>query len=431
MPDPGVREAMVVQYTFFALALEAPNGEAVPTAEARLLEQVGLAVRHLREWLGVRVSDDDSPESLNRPKNPRVLDWPIHKTGLLEDENSRRIGYVRARGHSDTLILQLVLGRHGPGGEDTWDELRAALWSPLEGDPSHLGQTVCLGGIVSREDATTQLATSALAPDRPGQLRQCTLPCGLLMEHSAVPERLVLFYADQVEEKRAENFLHYVLPLLSLYAHKVAREYWDYANNLWPRLDNSGRTLARALSSAAQPESDLVKLEGQLKQVAAAYATFSRELNLFEDRRQSVGINVRNFDEILARNDLPLAGPLSARKAALHRWLARMDVDEGYYRATVRRAEMTLHGLQVQAEVGRAQATEAEAREESRRNLWLAMVGVALAVGQIVDQDAADWVADWSGITLGLTLTRTVAILIAMLLVLGGRWILGRRKGVS
>jgi hypothetical protein len=196
-------------------------------------------------------------------------------------------------------------------------------------------------------------------------------------------------------------------------------------------LDNSGRTLARALSSAAQPESDLVKLEGQLKQVAAAYATFSRELNLFEDRRQSVGINVRNFDEILARNDLPLAGPLSARKAALHRWLARMDVDEGYYRATVRRAEMTLHGLQVQAEVGRAQATEAEAREESRRNLWLAMVGVALAVGQIVDQDAADWVADWSGITLGLTLTRTVAILIAMLLVLGGRWILGRRKGVS
>lgn len=424
--DTPLREAMLIQYAFFALAMESPDGELVPTPEASLLEAVRSAVRRVRGWLGLPPDPGDFPADLGQPKDARLLTWIVYVSGLLEDAERQRVGFVQARGHSDTLIVEAGYGRRGPAIEGTWDELRTALWSPPADEPACLGQTLCFGGIVLGAEEMTRQATQAIAPREPGELRRCELPYGWLFDHPQVSDCLALFYPDEAAEKRAEAFFHFVLPLLAMYAHKVAREYWDYERTLWPRLDAAERALAQALTATAQPQSDLLMLEEQLQKVASSYAAFSNDLSVFEGWRQSVAINVRNFGEALARHELPTAGPLAAYQAALQRWLGRMEADEGYYQAVVRRAEMTLRGLQVQAEVKRAQAAEAEARAESRTNLWLALVGVALAVGQIVDQDAADWVQGWSGICLGVTMTRALAIILALMLVLTGRWVWDR-----
>jgi hypothetical protein len=419
---------MLIQYAFFALAMESPAGELVPTPEAWLLETVRSALRRVRGWLGLPSDPGDFPADLAQPKDARVLTWTVYASGRLEDTDRQRVGFVQARGHSDTLIVETGYGRRGPATDGAWDGLRIALWSP-PAVPACLGQTLCYGGIVPGVEEMTRQATQALASREPGELRQCELPYGWLFDHPQVSDVLALFYPDEAAEKRAEIFFHFALPLLAMYAHKVAREYWDYERGLRPGLDAAERALAQALTAAAQPQSDLLVLEGQLQGVASAYAVFSNDLSTFEGRRQSVAINVRNFGEALARHELPTAGPLAARQAALQRWLGRMEADEGYHQAVVRRAEMTLRGLQVQAEVKRAQAAEAEARAEQRTNLWLAAVGITLAVGQIVDQDAADWLACWTGVNFGLTLTRALGITLALLLAAGGYWLFNNLFG--
>jgi len=420
-----VREPMLVQYAFFALAQESAAGELVPTPEERLRETVRRAVQHVRAWLGLPEAGE-LPIALHPPKDARLRIWSVYPSGLLEDEAGHRVGFVDARGHGDTLMLEIGYGHHGPAGDAPWDELRAALWSPPANDPAYLGQALCYGGIVA-EEADRQ-AMAALAPTEPGELRRCELPYGWLYDHPQAPpgwladfqqpELLALFYPDEEAEKRAGAFFHGAMPLLSLYAHQAAREYWDYERRLRPRLDESERSLARSLAAMAPPASDLGVLEEQLHAIATAYAFFGNHLSGFEGRRQSVAICIQNFDETLKRSELPIAGPLAARQAALQRWLGRLEADGSYYRALVRRAEITLRGLQAAAEVKRAQAAEAEARAESRTNLWLALVGVALAVGQVVDQDAADWVQGWSGLHLGLTLTRALFMTVALALTL-------------
>ena len=164
---------------------------------------------------------------------------------------------------------------------------------------------------------------------------------------------MALFYPDEEAEKQAQAFFHTAMPLLSLYAHQAAREYWDYERGLWPQLDESERTLARSLTAAAPSTSDLQVLEERVDAIATAYASFGNHLRGFEGRRQSVAISVGNFGEALKRHGLPVAGPLAARQAASQRWLGRMEADAGYYRALVRRAEITLRGLQAAAEIRR------------------------------------------------------------------------------
>jgi len=71
----------------------------------------------------------------------------------------------------------------------------------------------------------------------------------------------------------------------------------------------------------------------------------------------------------------------------------------------------------------RARFAAAEARAERRTNLWLALVGVALAVGQIVDQDVADWLAEWSDLPPSVTLARALSMAVALALTLTLRWL--------
>lgn len=431
-PAAPLREAMLVQYVFFALAQESAAGELVHMPEAQLQAIVRQTVEQVRAWLGLPGAGE-LPITLHPPEGARVRIWPIYATGSLKNEAKRRVGFADARGHGDTLILQIGYGCRGPATNSAWDELRAACWSPPADGPAYLGQTLCYGGIVAETEEADRQAMTALDPKEPGELRRCELPYGWLYDHPQVPpgwladfrqpESLALFYPDEEAEKRAEAFFHGAMPLLSLYAHQAAREYWDYERRLRPRLDESERTLARSLVAAAPSTSDLQVLEGRLHAIATAYASFGNHLSGFEGRRQSVAICVQNFDEALKRSELPMAGPLAARQAALQRWLGRLEADEGYYRALVRHAEITLRGLQAAAEIRRAQAAEEEARAESRTNLWLALVAVTLAVGQIVSQDAADWVESWSGLRLGLTITRALFMTLALTLVLAGRWV--------
>lgn len=408
-PTAPLREAMLVQYVFFALAQESAAGEVMHMPEAHLRTIVRQAVEQVQVWLGLPVQAGDMQIQPHPPEGSRVRIWSVYHSELLKDEAGHRGGFVDGRGHGDTLILEIGYGRRGPAGDAPWDELRAALWSPPADDPAYLGQALCYGGIVPEAGEADRQAMAALDPEAPGELRRCELPYGWLYDHPQAPpgwladfrqpEALVLFYPDEGAEKRAEAFFHSAMPLLSLYAHQAAREYWDYERRLRPQLDESERTLARSLVAAAPSTSDLQVLEERLHAIATAYASFGNHLSGFEGRRQSVAIGVQNFDEALKRSELPMAGPLVARQAALQRWLGRLEADEGYYRALVRRAEITLRGLQAAAEIRRAQAAEEEAHAESRTNLWLAFIGFALGAGELITEKSATAFLAWLGLT--------------------------------
>ena len=402
-----LREAALVQYVFFALAQETAAGQIMRMPEARLGDLVRQTVEHVRAWLRLPTQAEDPQIHTHPPEGARVRIWSVYHSELLKDEAGRRVGFVDARGHGDTLILEIGYGCHGPAEDEPWDKLRAALWSPPADDPAYLGQALCYGGIIAEEEAAARQAMAALAPTEPGELRRCELPYGWLYDHPQAPpgwladflqpEALALFYPDEEAEKKAGAFFHTAMPLLSMYAHQAAREYWDYERGLRPRLDESERTLVRSLAATAVPASDLEALEKRLHAIATAYASFGNHLSGFEGRRLSVKISVSNFSETLKRHELPVAGPLAARQAALQRWLGRLEADEGYYRALVRRAEITLRGLQAAAEIKRAQAAEAEARAESRTNLWLAFIGFALGAGELITADTATSFLSWLG----------------------------------
>jgi len=116
--------------------------------------------------------------------------------------------------------------------------------------------------------------------------------------------------------------------------------------------------------------------------------------------QQIVAINLANLQQIFTRYNLPRQGVLAAWLTAAERDMGQLEADSGFYTARTRQAQIALTTLQVRAEIWRAQIEKEENRLAERRNLILGLVsavGVILALGEVIDNNATEAFLRWLG----------------------------------
>lgn len=294
----------------------------------------------------------------------------------------------------DAVTCHLGYGRSGAADAQTWTRLDAGVWlapEPLRDSPFYLGQTVCYAGrAASAADGRRQ--AEQLLPGAGGDLRLASLPWGgWLYDRVGLPDRLALFYPDDdASEQAAGRFLNQVLPDLAVLAHKVSHQYsHTYWQRLRPQLAQEEQALSQVLLRGRALAQNLTGLEGQLEAIAAAYGLYAAGLGQFAQAMQGVRVNATNLEEEMGRLGLPATGALLAWRQGAAVAVAQMQADKAFYEATVQEAEVTLRTLQIQVDLQRGQIEAEENRLAERRNWWLAVIGILLALGEYVDRELA------------------------------------------
>ncbi len=392
--QPVVREAMAHHYLFLALSLE--NAAAIEKLPASvwLAWQQG-ALEHQQGWLG---TDGIIPAAAPLPDTdtgPRQqLYPPDQQPARWQRGADEYAAFAFAQAAGDAVTIHLGYGRSGAADAATWARLEAGVWSApqlLRDASFYLGQTVCYAGRAASA-ADGQRQAEQLLPGVGGDLRLASLPWGgWLFDRVGLPERLALFYPDDDgAEQTAGRFLNQVLPELSLLAHKVSHQYSRaYWQRLRPQLAQEEQALSQVLLRGRALAQDLTGLEGQLQAIAAAYGRYAAGLGQFAQTMQGVRVNAANLEEEVGRRGLPEAGALRAWRQGAAGAVAQMQADKAFYEATVQEAEVTLRTLQIQVDLLRGQIEAEENRLAERRNGWLAVIGILLALGEYVDRELA------------------------------------------
>jgi hypothetical protein len=290
----------------------------------------------------------------------------------------------------NALIFQLAYNQQRQANKTTWNYMQVGLWEPPIQQPFYLGMTTCYGGRVPSEEEAYRQAEQVLRstnPDRVVALRLSKLPFGgWLFDRPGLPNILALFYPDDDDhEAHASDFFNYVLPDLALYLHKVDHQYQrGYEDALRVKLEETEHSVATAIVHAGGLGPSLDQLESQLKEIAEAYGEFAKVLGSFERLQATVNINAANLQELFVKHALPEGGPLAAWRAVVARAVEQLQADERFYRATANETLGSLEALQIQTAIKRGQLEEQEVHLGNRRNLILTVIGLILALGQLL-----------------------------------------------
>lgn len=393
-PPPVLREAMTHQYLFLALSLEDAAGAQKLPASVWQAWQQG-ALEHQQTWLGTGGTTPAAGQLPDVETGRQQLYPPDQQLARWQRGAEEYAAFAFAQAVGDAVTLHLGYGRSGAADAETWTRLGEGVWpapEALRDSPFYLGQTICHAGRAGSEADGWQQAEHLLPGEGGGELRLALLPWGgWLYDRVGLPDRLALFYPDEdAAEQAAGRFLNQVLPELSLLAHKVSHQYSrTYGQRLRPRLGQQEQALSQVLLGARALAQDLTGLEGQLHSIATAYGRYAAELGQFEQAMQGVRVNAANLEEEMGRQGLPAAGGLLAWRQGAAAAVAQMQADKAFYQATIQEAEVTLRTLQVQVDLLRGQIEAEENRLGERRNWWLAVIGILLALGEYVDRDLA------------------------------------------
>ncbi len=373
---------------------------------------------------------------------------------------------LRAHQEADSLVLHWLWFYDGEAPISVFTEqIQSHLWHPRVAQVPLLGESVYLTAVVEEEMARAMAQGSITDPVETGyrtlarQILQqwmagdplgpflnpvgLQLPVGrlypdlLVRAPSAGPAILhaVLFYPNIETEDSAEvgRLVYEELPLLELYRHKLhavyEREYW---HRIRPTLDDGQRQLLerlrdilRALGGTVQKGNSLVLLQRALVGLAKPYFPFSAALAEAEELHQTALVNLENVERALRRIGgeatlAPLAEPLKMM-------CRQMEVDLAYGSNLASQVRDAINALRTRADI-------LEAGYERRLGIIVAVLGTALAAGQVLSDSMATVLWHWltaappeaQPSNLALMLIRIFAMVVSGLLTLLAIWLAER-----
>jgi len=333
----------------------------------------------------------------------------------------------------DTRIIQLFLNEEEAaprGWAVAFETLMRALSNLLDERGDLWGYSLCYQSAITAQEGDIEAQRSLLRkafPDNEhtfagewpfGRLWLLARPQGDGLQASTM---YVLLGPAEREEQAVREFLAVpegIHPRLELSLHKACyhgRQYGPTSQDRVARGIQALQMATDALLTSPHGLAEAGREEQELDQLAGRYANLTSVTAHLRHLRNSVQINLRSLHAVVEEWGEPARSWWRLHEGPLGRVIEQLDYDLEY-------AQPTLEAARAAAEVLRARFAAAEARAESRTNLWLALVGLALAVGQIVDQDMANWLAGWSGLPSSVTLARALSMAVALALALAARY---------
>ena len=309
----------------------------------------------------------------------------------------------------DTRIIQLFLNEEEPaprGWAIALEMLKQALSSLLDEQKELWGYSLCYQSAITAQEEGAESQQALLQEAFPGSE---PAPAGewpfgrlwLLARPRGKGQEAHTTYAllgpAEREEQAVREFLaapEGLHPRLELALHKAYHQGRQYGRASQDRVTRGILDLQAATDSLLTSPHGLARAgreEAELDQLAGHYANLTAVMAHLRRLRNSIQINLRNLREMIEEAGAPAQAWWQSHERPLRQAIEQLDHDLAY-------AQPTLEAARAAAEVLRARFAAAEARAESRTNLWLAFIGFALGAGELITEKTATAFLGWLGL---------------------------------
>ncbi len=391
-----------------------------------LLAVVRAAVEHVSSALAP--ADADILRSQVAPSRaltlpPRVARYPIVRSPALCDVpgHTPLKAALLAYQEGTSLLVHGIWHWDGLGDEATVRQLLTRRWPTLaKPQPNDRGESLLVTAVAVDDKACDAALGPALMahlippqaapiPVRSLRLHGATLyvPEWLLPQQTPWPALLLFHDRDTEASPAADRLATVDWPLLALYHLRLEHYAQDYQARIAPPLAQRLETMRATLSAVFAPPghpapppppvlttSNPQHLQGALVRLAQPQYALLDTLGVAESAQHHVRRELDNLRQRLAQFPLlaaPDALPPGVTVALLQEVLAGQDEQE------LRQIEADVAQVQYEAVQRTARAIEVlrtrndilNTLYDKQRNWLIALVGIALALGQVLDRDVA------------------------------------------